>query len=228
MVGGDQGATTGGGGPGGAGGDAAGTAGELRRRALRLEWVTTAWNSLEVVVTVALGVRARSLALVAFGLDSLVEIFATLIVIGHLGGRLPGPKLHGGRALRLIAGAFWLLAAYLLVSGSRSLAGHARPGHSPAGIAYLAVTAVVMFALAARKRRIATAMGSGPMSHEASMTFLDGGLSVGILAALAVDAGLGWWWADATAAVAVAVLAVREGFEAWRDAAAEAAGAPPG
>ena len=194
--------------------------GGLHRRAMQLEWGTNAWNSLEVFVAVGLGVAARSLALVAFGLDSLVEVFATLVVIRHLGdaGEDRG-DVRTHRALRRIAGAFWLLAAYLLVSGGRGLVAHDVPRHSPAGIAYLAVTAVVMFGLARQKKKVAAAMGSEPMAREAAMTFLDGCLSVGIVAALAANMGLGWWWADAAAAVAVAGLAIREGIESWRQGA---------
>lgn len=187
-------------------------------RALRLEWGTNAWNTMEVFVTVGLGVAAGSLALVAFGLDSLVELFASMVVIWHL--RRAGEDVDGSRtlrALRLIAGAFWVLCAYLLVAGGRSLALHEVPGHSPAGIAYLAVTACVMFGLANAKKRIAREIKSDPLGHEASMTYLDSGLSIGILAALATSMGLGWWWTDAAAAIAVAVLAGVQGIASWRD-----------
>ncbi len=199
--------------------------GGLHRRAMRLEWGTNAWNGLEVFVAVGLGVAARSLALVAFGLDSLVEVFATLVVIRHLGDtREDRGDVRTHRALRRIAAAFWLLAAYLLVSGGRGLAAHDVARHSPAGIAYLAVTAVVMFGLARQKKKVAAAMGSEPLAREAAMTFLDGCLSVGIMAALAANMGLGWWWADAAAAVAVAGLAIREGTESWRQGAPHAEG----
>ena len=191
---------------------------KLRKRALRLEWGTNAWNTMEVFVTVGLGVAAGSLALVAFGLDSLVELFASMVVIWHLrsaGGDLDGSRTL--RALRLIAGAFWVLCAYLLVAGVRSLSLHEVPGHSPIGIAYLGVTACVMFALAHAKKRIARELTSEPLSSEAAMTYLDSGLSIGILAALATSMGLGWWWADAAAAIGVAVLAGAHGAESWRD-----------
>lgn len=190
----------------------------LRNRALRLEWATNAWNTMEVFVTVSLGVAAGSLALIAFGLDSLVELFASMVVIWHLrraGGDTDGSRTS--RALRLIGAAFWVLCAYLLVAGSRSLILREAPGHSPAGIVYLAVTACAMFALARAKKRVAREMGSDPLGHEAAMTYLDSGLSVGILAALATSMGLGWWWADAAAAIAVAVLSAAQGLQSWRD-----------
>jgi divalent metal cation (Fe/Co/Zn/Cd) transporter len=193
----------------------------LRRRALRLEWVTNAWNTMEVFVTVGLGIAAGSLALIAFGLDSLVEVFASMVVIWHLRDSsfdVEDRRTH--RALRLIAAAFWLLAVYLMVASGRSLARHEVPGHSPAGAAYLGVTACVMFGLAHIKKAVAIELGSEPVTKEASMTFLDGCLSVGILAALVANITFGWWWGDATAAIGVAIFAGREGLESWR------AGAP--
>lgn len=190
----------------------------LRIRALRLEWATNAWNAMEVFVTVGLGATAGSLALIAFGLDSLVELFASTVVIWQL--RRAGEDFdtsRTSRALRLIAGAFWFLCAYLVVAGGRSLVLHEVPGHSPAGIAYLAVTACVMFVLARAKKRVARELRSDPLNHEAAMTYLDSGLSVGILTALATSMGLGWWWADAAAAIVVAVLSAAQGVKTWQD-----------
>ena len=191
-----------------------------RRLALQLEWGTNAWNLMEVVVTVSLGIMAGSLALVAFGLDSLIEVFASSVVIVHL--RNAEPDLDDRRthhALRLIAAAFLILSVVLLVMSIRSLiAGH-RPDESPIGIAYLGVTACVMFGLAYFKRRTARAMRSEPLGREAAMTFLDGCLSVGILSALVVNSLLGWWWADAVAACGVGFYAAHEGVSSWRQGA---------
>jgi divalent metal cation (Fe/Co/Zn/Cd) transporter len=192
----------------------------LRRRGLRLEWATNGWNSMEVVVTIVLGVQAGSLALVAFGLDSLIEIFASTVVIWNLHDdrRDPGDRrIH--RALRLIAVAFWMLSAFLAVLSIRSLALGERPDQSPLGIGYLAITAVVMFGLARLKRTTARELGSETLDAESAMTFLDGCLSLGILTALVVNTLFGWWWADATAALVVAGFAVSEGVEHWRESA---------
>jgi divalent metal cation (Fe/Co/Zn/Cd) transporter len=192
----------------------------FRRRALRLEWGTNAWNLMEVVVTVFLGLISGSLALIAFGLDSLVEVFASTVVIWHLREVGPDPDDHRTHhALRLIAAAFFALSLYLLVASSRSLILGNRPGDSPIGIAYLSVTACVMFGLAYLKRGVARAMGSEPLGREAAMTFLDGCLSVGILTALVVNSVLGWWWADAVAACGVGLYASREGVASWRQGA---------
>lgn len=192
----------------------------LRQRALRLEWGTNAWNTMEVFVTVGLGLAAGSLALIAFGLDSLVEIFASTVVIRHLwDDRIDPDDERTHRTLRRIAVAFWVLAAYLTAAGGRSLFLHEIPGHSLAGICYLGLTACVMFGLARVKGRVAIAIASEPLANEARMTFLDSCLSIGILAALALNLGLDWWWADPAAALCVAVLATREGCKSWTESA---------
>ena len=175
---------------------------------------------MEVVVTISLGLQARSLALVAFGLDSIVEIFASTVVIRNLTDvrRDPGDRrIH--RALRRIAVAFWALAACLTVAGIRGLVIGEHPASSPAGIAYLSVTAVAMFSLALLKRRTARAMSSETLAAEASMTFLDGCLSSGILLALVLNTTLGWWWTDPAAALGVAAYAVGDGRAHWHSAA---------
>lgn len=188
------------------------------RRGIRLEWATTAWNAMEFFVTVSLGVASGSLALVAFGLDSLVEVFASMVVVWHLRDGTEPVVRRTRLAMRLIAGAFLVLAAYLLVASVRSLLVHATPDDSPLGIAYLAVTAVVMFGLAAVKRGTARALDSEPLAAEASMTFLDGCLCLLILTALAVNIAFGWWWADGLAALVIAGFAVREAIESLDEA----------
>jgi divalent metal cation (Fe/Co/Zn/Cd) transporter len=193
---------------------------ELRRRGLRLEWATNGWNAMEVVVTITLGVQAGSLALIAFGLDSVVEIFASTVVIRNLHDDRDDPgdrRVH--RSLRLIAVAFWVLAAFLVVISIRGLVRGDRPDSSPLGVAYLALTAVAMFGLARLKRVTARDLGSEPLQAEAALTFLDGCLSTGILTALVLNAWLGWWWTDATAALLVAAYAINEGVDHWRESA---------
>jgi divalent metal cation (Fe/Co/Zn/Cd) transporter len=194
------------------------TSDELRRRGLRLEWATNGWNALEVLVTISLGVQAGSLALIAFGLDSVVEIFASMVVIRNLRDDRHDPgdrRVH--RSLRLIAVAFWVLAAFLVVISLRGLIRANRPDSSPLGVGYLTLTALTMFSLARLKRATADQLGSEPLRAEAAMTFLDGCLSTGILTALVLNAWLGWWWTDAAAALLVAGFAVNEGVEHWRE-----------
>lgn len=191
----------------------------LQRRALNLEYATIGWNVGEAVLTIALGSVAGSVALIGFGTVSVVEVFASSVVVWHLGkdGHADQSTLTR-RALRLIAGAFLLLAIALIVVAVNDLASGRRAGESPWGIAYLAVTALVMFGLARMKRRTAQQLGSEPLESEATMTFLDGLLSVSTLAGLALNAYLGWWWADPVAAVVLGVAAINEARETWEEA----------
>ncbi len=123
------------------------------------------------------------------------------------------------RSLRLIAVAFWVLAAFLVAISVRGLVRGDRPDSSPLGVAYLAVTAVAMFGLAGLKRSTARELGSETLQAEAALTFLDGCLSTGILTALVLNAWLGWWWTDAAAALLVAGFAIKEGVDHWRESA---------
>lgn len=192
----------------------------LERTGRRLQWATIAWNSIEVFVTIGLGVATGSLALVAFGLDSLVEVFASLVVIWHMspdeGGHVAS---RDRRAMRLVGVAFAVLAVYLLVAAGRQLASGDQPDSSPIGIVYLGVTALVMFSLARWKSAVGRALHSEPFRAEAFMTFLDGWLATGILTALALNLFFGWWWADALAALLIGAVAAREARESWVEAA---------
>jgi len=192
----------------------------LNRRALRLEYMTIAWNVGESVLTISLGAIAGSVALIGFGTVSIVEVFASSVVVWHIRRSASGdhPALTA-IALRLIAGAFLVLGiALVFVAGNDLLSGR-RAEESPWGIAYLAVTALVMFCLAFLKRRTAEALGSEPLRSEATVTFLDGVLSVSTLTGLALNASVGWWWADPVAGLLVAIAAVNEAWESWHGAA---------
>jgi divalent metal cation (Fe/Co/Zn/Cd) transporter len=183
-------------------------------RAERLEILTIAWNVMEVFVTVGLGLAAGSLALVAFGLDSLVEIFASGVVLWQLRGEGSARTRH---AMLLVALAFFALAAVLFAGAAYTLAIGHRADDSVWGVAYLGLTAVVMFGLAYRKWRLGEELDNHPLEHEARITFLDGCLATGVLLALVATIAFGWWWADPLAAVIVAVACVPEGLDAWRD-----------
>ena len=185
---------------------------DLEQTGRRLQRATIAWNVVEVGITVGLGMAAGSLALVAFGLDSLIEVFASLVVLWHMAGT-EVEQARDRRARRLVGMAFAMLAVYLLVASARAIWVGDEADPSPLGILYLAATAIVMFTLAAWKRRVGTELESEPFLAEAHMTFLDGWLATGVLAALVVNAVFGWWWADAVAAAAVGVVAAREAVE---------------
>jgi len=191
----------------------------LQRRALRLEYATIVWNIGEAVLTISLGAVAASLALIGFGTVSIVEVFASGVVVWHL---LPGHEVDSPSrtrlALRLTAAAFLILGIALAVGAIHDLTSGRRAGESPWGIAYLAVTALVMFGLAYVKRRTAEGLGSAPLRSEATMTFLDGILSTATLIGLALNAYAGWWWADPAAALLVAIAALNEARENWAEA----------
>lgn len=188
----------------------------LQRRGLALEYATIAWNVGEAVFTITLGVLAASLALVGFGTVSVIEVFASAVVVWHT---LPAHRTDDPErtrlALRLTSVAFGLLAIALVVFAVRDLASGRRADESLLGIAYLAVTAVVMFGLAIAKRSTADRLGSAPMRSEATMTFLDGILSTATLVGLALNAFVGWWWADPGAALFVGFAAAYEARETW-------------
>lgn len=181
----------------------------------RLQWATIAWNLMEVVVTIWLGLRANSLALIAFGLDSVVEVFASLVVIWYIADH--DSNRRALRAMRLVAIAFAVLGIYLVAAGISSLVGGSAAEASPWGIAYLALTAIAMFTLAILKRKAARTAGSPPLAAEASMTFLDGCLASGILVALVLSATLELWWADPAAALLVAAFCFRAAIDSWRE-----------
>ena len=190
---------------------------------MRLEWVTIGWNVAEVGVTIGLGVAASSLALVAFGLDSVVEVFASLVVLWQLRGdtaSLPRITL----ALRLVAGAFLVLGLFLIVTATVRLLAGVAVDESPFGVGYLAATVVVMLLLARAKGALGAELGNHPLAAEARMTLLDSLLAALIMLALVLNLVLGWWWADAMAAMAVGVLAVLEGWENVEEAERVASG----
>ncbi len=190
---------------------------QLQRRGRRLEYATTAWNSLEAIVAIWTGVAAHSLALVAFGLDSCVEVFASLVVLWHLGGASEeADPSRARRAMRLIAGAFAFLGVYLLAQATRGFVTRINPESSLLGTVFMAATVVVMFVLAWAKRRTGTALNNRPLIADASMTFIDGCLATGVLVALLLDHAVGWWWADPLAAVIVGLVALNEARENWR------------
>jgi divalent metal cation (Fe/Co/Zn/Cd) transporter len=189
----------------------------LERRAQWLEYATTVWNSTEAAVTITTGLAAHSLGLVAFGLDSCVEVFASLVVLWYLRGVRDDVR-RSGRAMRLIAIAFLLLTLYLGTEAIRGLIAGVQPSQTWLGLGFLAATVVAMFLLARAKRTTGRRLGNQPLLANASMTMLDGCLAAGILIAVFLAVQLGWWWADALAASIVAAIALHEAHDSWREA----------
>ena len=179
----------------------------LKRAGLGLEAFTLGWNVIGVVLLAILAAQSSSVALLGFGLDSLIEIGASVVVIWELTGR------DGARqqlALRLIGWAFLALAAYLLVQSAVALIAAHRPTPLLGGIGWTALTAVVMFALAAGKWRIGSRLRDAVLITEGRMTLIDGILASCVLAGIALDFLFGWWWADPLAGLVVVFYALRE------------------
>jgi divalent metal cation (Fe/Co/Zn/Cd) transporter len=172
-----------------------------------LEYVTLGWNVAGIVVLAVAAVAARSVALAGFGLDSLIEIGASTVVIWELAGTGEDRQRHG---LRLIGYAFTALAVYLLIQSTLVLAAGYRPRHSVAGIAWTAVTAAVMFALAAGKTRTGRALDNPVLRTEGKVTMIDGILATAVLLGLILNAAAGWWWADPAAGYVLVYYAARE------------------
>jgi divalent metal cation (Fe/Co/Zn/Cd) transporter len=169
--------------------------------------VTLAWNVAGIVVLAIAAISARSVALAGFGLDSLIEIGASTVVIWELSGT---GEERQRRGLRLIGYAFAALAAYLLVQSTVVLASGYHPRHSVLGIIWTSVTMAVMFALAAGKARTGRALGNPVLRTEGRVTMVDAILAGAVLAGLVLNAVLGWWWADPAAGYMLVFYAARE------------------
>jgi divalent metal cation (Fe/Co/Zn/Cd) transporter len=181
--------------------------GELLRRGFALEYTTLGWNVAGIIVLAVAAVTARSVALAGFGLDSLIEIGASAVVIWELSGT---GEARQRRALALIGGAFAALAVYLAVQSTWVLATGYHPRHSPLGIGWTAVTAAVMFALAYGKARTGAALGNPVLATEGRVTLIDGILATAVLAGLLLNALAGWWQADPAAGYVLVFYAARE------------------
>jgi divalent metal cation (Fe/Co/Zn/Cd) transporter len=194
---------------------AAAGAARLRRRGFWLEYASIVWMIAEAAVAITAGIIASSIALTGFGLDSVIELAAAVIVIWQLRGGEDEDRER--RAVRLIGITFFALAAYLAVEGVRDLAGHARPAHSPAGLGIAAAALLVMPALALAKRRTGLALGNQALIADSAETAFCAVTSAATLAGAGLNAWAGWWWADPAAGLVIAALAAREGLEAWHD-----------
>lgn len=185
----------------------------LRRRVRWIVAATITYNVVEAVVAIAAGTAASSAALIAFGLDSIVEVLSAAAVAWQFAS--PDPNAREHVAMRVIAVSFFALAAYVTVQAVRSLAG-ATPAESPVGIGLAAASVMVMPLLSWLERRTGRALGSASVVADSKQTLLCAWLSAVLLAGLVLNATLGWGWADPLAALVIAVVAIREGREALR------------
>lgn len=186
----------------------------LTRRIRLLVATTITYNVVEAVVAVAAGTLAGSVALIGFGLDSVIEVSSAAAVAWQFAGRDPARRERV--ALRVIAWSFFALAAFVTVESVRALAGAHEPERSVVGIALVAISLVVMPFLSWAQRRAGRELGSASAVADSRQTLLCTYLSAAVLVGLVLNATLGWWWADPAAGLVLAAVAVREGRAAWR------------
>ncbi|MEB3237428.1 MAG: cation transporter [Candidatus Sericytochromatia bacterium] len=190
-------------------------------RAVHLEALTVAWNLLEGAIALTAALKAGSVAIMGFGIDSFVECASALVMLWRLRAerrhRFTGPELERleHRARRLIAASLFLLAAYVGADAARTLWTGERPEFSPVGVTLLVISIAVMLWLARAKRRLATALGSQAMAADAVQTTACFWLSMAALVGVSLNGALGWWWADPAAALVISALVAHEGREAW-------------
>jgi divalent metal cation (Fe/Co/Zn/Cd) transporter len=182
----------------------------LLRRGVVLERVTLGWNVVGIAVLATAAIAARSVALAGFGLDSLIEIGASTVVLWELADT---QQQRRRPALRLIGAAFIALAVYIAIQSTIVLIADYHPGHSALGIAWTAITAVVMFGLAAGKGRTGRALGNPVLQTEGRVTFIDGLLAAAVLTGLILNAAFGAWWADPLAGFVIVFYGAKEAHE---------------
>jgi divalent metal cation (Fe/Co/Zn/Cd) transporter len=178
-----------------------------------LEYATLAWNVVGAVVVLGAAAGSGSTALAGFGFDSLIEIFASVVVVWQLRGTA---ATREQTALRLIGAAFLLLAVYVLAQSAWTLAQAKHPAISPSGIAWLAATLICMVLLAWGKLVVGRQLANAVLTTEARVTLIDAALAGAVLAGVGLNALFGWWWADPLAGLAIVFYGVREGCAALR------------
>ena len=186
----------------------------LGRRAQLLAAASVTYNVVEAAIAITAGVVAGSVALVGFGLDSIVEVSSGLVILWQF--RHPLPESRERTALRLMALSFFALAAYVGVESVRALVGDHEPDPSPVGIALAVASLAIMPFLSWAQRRTGKALWSNAVVADSTQTLLCTYLSAVLLVGLVLNATLGWSWADPIAGLVIAAVAVKEGRDAWR------------
>ena len=190
----------------------------LVRRSTRLNYATLAYNTLEGIVALGAGLLAGSVALVGFGIDSLIELTASAMALWRL--RADSDLAHREhaerRSLQVIGLCFLALALYVGIDAAVTLAGRRAPEESFVGLVLAAASLVIMPLLARAKRSVALQLRSGALAAEAKQTLICTWLSALLLAGLALNALVGWWWADPVAALAMVPFIAREGIDGLR------------
>ena len=199
----------------------------LFRWALRLEWFTISWNVIEGVVAVGAGILSGSTALVAFGADSSIEVISAAALFWRLktAGSNATAEEHGSaerKSLLLVAATFLLLSGYIAVKSSLALIHHEEPDSSLIGLVLSIVSLVLMPVLAYSKGRLGRKLGSKALQADAVEAWICSYLSVSLLAGLALNSAVGWWWADAAGALAMLPVILWQAWETFEDSQEEA------
>lgn len=182
------------------------------RRGRILEYVTIVWNSLEGILAIGAGIMAGSIALVGFGVDSVIEVSSGAIILWRLSAGDHREQL----ALRLVGVSFLALAAYVTFDAVKALWFSEAPETTYIGISIAALSLVVMPFLARAKRKVALQLKSNAMLADSKQTDLCTYLSAILLGGLILNAIFGWWWADPAAALIMVPIIAREGVQALR------------
>jgi divalent metal cation (Fe/Co/Zn/Cd) transporter len=188
----------------------------LRQRAIRLEYFTVGWMTVEAVVALVTGAIASSIALVGFGLDSVMETVSGVALLWRFKQRRLEEHDAESRATKVVGVTFLVLAAYVGYGAVGDLLLHRVPGFSLAGMILAVVSLLVMPVLGVSKRRVARALDSKALEADSLETFACAYLSATLLVGLALNGWLGWWWADPVAALAMCAFMIREGVEILR------------
>ncbi len=184
----------------------------LRRRIRLLVAATITYNVVEAIVAISAGTVAGSIALIGFGLDSVIEVSSAAAVAWQFSAT--DPERREKVALRVIAGSFFALAAYVTVEALRTLVSGNEPERTTVGIVLVAVSVVVMPFLSWAQRKAGRELGSASADADSRQTLLCTDLSAAVLVGLVLNAALGWWWADPVVALGLAAIAIREGRSA--------------
>jgi divalent metal cation (Fe/Co/Zn/Cd) transporter len=188
----------------------------LERRAKLLAWGGNIWHVAEFAIALAAGLAAGSIALIGFGIDSVIEALAGGVIVWLFSGGRGSSEAAERRAQKLVAASYAILVAYIGVEAIRDLVAGHHPKVSWVGIGLAAFTAPTMPLLARAKRRVGRALNSSATVSEAAQNQICAYLSIALLVGLGTNALFGWWWADPAAALVIAAIAGREGYESWR------------
>jgi divalent metal cation (Fe/Co/Zn/Cd) transporter len=172
------------------------------------------YNVIEAIIAISAGLVAGSVALVGFGLDSVVEVSSGLIILWQFRHRLPETRER--QALRMLAFSFFALASYVGFESARTLISGSNPETSPVGIGLAIASLIVMPLISTAQRRTGKALGSNALVADGTQTLLCTYLSAVLLLGLVLNATLGWGWADPLAGLVIAGVAVREGIQTWK------------